>query len=72
MIKFLVFLVILFIIHIFCGFICVYKLLHTSKSFNFGDLILLSIVGPYIILIWLIGDFYYWCYSKFKNKKNAV
>lgn len=76
MIKFLILLAIVFviiIIHIFCGLICMHQLLNNPKSFNLGDLILLSIVGPYIILVWIVSDFCCWCYSKFKKKKkNAV
>jgi hypothetical protein len=55
--------------HLVCGLVCITVMLNNPKSYTIVDVLLLSVIGPIIILIWVIGDLYCWIVAKI-NKIN--
>jgi hypothetical protein len=68
-IKILIVLFIIIFIHVLCGVLCMYHMSNSSRSFDIIDFLLLSILGPLMVAIWLIGDLYCWFITKI-NKKH--
>jgi hypothetical protein len=69
MTKVLIIILAIFLGHILCGLICAIHWLSGYKSFSWVDFLLLSILGPIIIIIWVGGEIYCWIVAKI-NKIN--
>jgi hypothetical protein len=69
MIKVILIAVSIILLHLVCGLICITIILNNPKTYNIVDVLLLSAIGPIIILIWVIGDLYCWIVAKI-NKIN--
>ena len=64
MIKAILIVVSILLIHLLCGLICITIILNNSKTYTLVDVLLLSAIGPIIILIWVVGDLYCWILAK--------
>jgi hypothetical protein len=69
MIKVILIAVSIILLHLVCGLICITIVLNNPKTYNIVDVLLLSAIGPIIILIWVCGDLYCWILAKI-NKLN--
>lgn len=69
MIKVILIVGIILLIHLLCGLICITIMLNNPKTYTLIDVLLLSAIGPIIILIWVVGDLYCWILAKI-NKIN--
>jgi nucleoside recognition membrane protein YjiH len=56
-------------IHILCGISC-YHLTGFSSYFTIIDFLLLCVLGPIIVLMWVLGEIYYWVISQLNRKKK--
>ena len=70
MIKILLIILCVISIHILCGILCVCCLMGFPQHFTIIDFLLLSLVGPIIILIWILGEIYCWIISQLNKKKK--
>jgi hypothetical protein len=57
------------LVHLTCGLICIMVMLNNPKSYTVIDVLLLSVIGPIIILLWILSDVYCWITAKI-NKLN--
>lgn len=64
MIKAILIVVSILLIHLLCGLICITIILNNPKTYTLVDVLLLSAIGPIIILIWVVGDLYCWILAK--------
>lgn len=69
MINIILIIVSVVLTHLACGLVCITVMLNNPKSYTVVDVLLLSVIGPVIILIWVIGDLYCWIVAKI-NKIN--
>lgn len=69
MINIILIIVSVVLTHLACGLVCVTVMLNNPKCYTIIDVLLLSVIGPIIILIWVIGDLYCWIVAKI-NKIN--
>ena len=69
MIKVILITVSIILLHLACGLTCITIMLNNPKTYTIVDVLLLSVIGPIIILIWVIGDLYCWIVAKI-NKIN--
>ena len=69
MIKVILIAISIVLLHLVCGLICITILLNNPKTYTIVDVLLLSVIGPIIILIWVGGDLYCWILAKI-NKLN--
>jgi hypothetical protein len=74
MIKAILIAVGILLTHLVCGLICITVMLNNPKSFTIVDILLLSVIGPIIILIWIIGDLYCWILANVKklNERRRI
>ena len=74
MIKVILITVSILLTHLVCGLLCITVMLNNPKSFTIVDILLLSIIGPIIILIWIIGDLYCWIVAKINelNERRRI
>jgi hypothetical protein len=70
MIKVLLIILCVISIHILCGIICICRLMGLPQHFTIIDFLLLSLVGPIIVLIWILGEIYCWIISQLNKKKK--
>lgn len=64
MIKVILIVVSILLIHLLCGLMCITIMLNNPKTYTLIDVLLLSAIGPIIILIWVVGDLYCWILAK--------
>lgn len=64
MIKVILIIVNVLLIHLLCSLICVTIMLNNPKTYTLVDVLLLSIIGPIVILIWVVGNLYCWILAK--------
>ena len=58
-IKIILIVISIILLHLLCGLICITRILNNSKTCLLIDVLLLSAIGPIIILIWVSRDLYY-------------
>ena len=69
MIKFILMAISIILLHLVCGLICITIMLNNPKTYTIVDVLLLSAIGPIIILIWVSSDLDWWILAKI-NKIN--
>jgi hypothetical protein len=57
-------------IHVLCGISCIYHLTGFSSHFTIIDFLLLCVLGPIIVLMWVLGEIYCWVISQLNRKKK--
>ena len=70
MIKVLLIIFCIISIHILCGIICIHRLIGQAQYYTIIDFLLLSLFGPLLILIWIIGECYCWLLVQINKLKN--
>ena len=70
MIKGLLIIFCIISIHILCGIICTRRLIGQTQFYTMIDFLVLSLFGPLLILIWIIGECYCWILAQIKKIKN--
>ena len=57
-------------IHVLCGISCIYHLTGFSSHFTIIDFLLLCVLGPIIVLMWVLGEIYCWVIGQLNRKKK--
>ena len=47
-------------LHILCGIVCIHRLIGQAQYYTIIDFLILSLFGPFLILIWAISECYFW------------
>ena len=70
MIKILLILFGIVSIYILCGIICIHRLIGQAQYYTLIDFLVLSLLGPLLILIWILSECYCWVLIQIKKIKN--
>jgi hypothetical protein len=60
MIKVLLIIFCVISLHILCGIVCINRLIGQAQYYTIVDFLVLSLLGPFLILIWIISECYCW------------
>jgi hypothetical protein len=70
MIKVLLIIICIISLHILCGVVCIHRLIKHAQYYTLIDFLLLSLFGPLIVLIWVLGECYCWLIVQINKIKN--
>ncbi len=70
MIKVLLIIFCIIFLHILCGIMCIHRLIGQTQYYTLIDFLILSLLGPLLILIWIVSECYCWFIVQINKIKN--